>query len=379
MKKYLLAIPFLALFLISGILAETINLDNTQTTCLGTDCEYVETALGTINIDNCGDKLYMDVDLSGLEEGNYQLSIQTYSNDKRLDSTIVCANPNGPMIGHENAWECGSWEDYSFYNFDMDAVTTGTFQESYEIILPEGYYNVILLVKHDKTPDGTGGASYPIVLQKGQITFSVSDSCMSQFQDRLIALENKVAELETTCTCVDGTNGKSAYELWLDEGNTGTVQDFLNSLVGPQGPQGLQGETGYGIPGETGPQGPAGSDGYTPVKGVDYFDGTDGTNATVDLTPIETKVSYFDSVVNSLFKFFPLFDIYYHNPAVEKEDCTTKANDYYCDYRGYSVRKDYYNCKSGYGTATECEVGKCSFITGHKLCDNCNVNTGLCQ
>ena len=24
--------------------------------------------------------------------------------------------------------------------------------------------------------------------------------------------------------------GKSAYELWLDQGNTGTVQDFLNSL-----------------------------------------------------------------------------------------------------------------------------------------------------
>lgn len=24
--------------------------------------------------------------------------------------------------------------------------------------------------------------------------------------------------------------GKSAYEIWLDQGNTGTIQDFLNSL-----------------------------------------------------------------------------------------------------------------------------------------------------
>jgi len=25
--------------------------------------------------------------------------------------------------------------------------------------------------------------------------------------------------------------GKSAYELWLDQGNTGSIQDFLDSLI----------------------------------------------------------------------------------------------------------------------------------------------------
>ena len=28
-----------------------------------------------------------------------------------------------------------------------------------------------------------------------------------------------------------GENGKSAYELWVEEGNEGTITDFLNSLV----------------------------------------------------------------------------------------------------------------------------------------------------
>lgn len=28
----------------------------------------------------------------------------------------------------------------------------------------------------------------------------------------------------------NGARGKSAYEVWIDEGNTGTQQDFLNSL-----------------------------------------------------------------------------------------------------------------------------------------------------
>ena len=36
-----------------------------------------------------------------------------------------------------------------------------------------------------------------------------------------------------------GIDGKSAYEIWLDEGNTGTEQDFLDSLQGIDGQQGL--------------------------------------------------------------------------------------------------------------------------------------------
>lgn len=43
-----------------------------------------------------------------------------------------------------------------------------------------------------------------------------------------------------------GTDGKSAYDIWLEQGNTGTEEDFLNSLKG-----------------------------YTPQKGVDYFTDAD--------------------------------------------------------------------------------------------------------
>jgi hypothetical protein len=33
----------------------------------------------------------------------------------------------------------------------------------------------------------------------------------------------------------EGHDGKSAYEIWKDAGHTGSVEDFLNSLVGPAG------------------------------------------------------------------------------------------------------------------------------------------------
>lgn len=38
--------------------------------------------------------------------------------------------------------------------------------------------------------------------------------------------------------------GKSAYQLWLDEGNKGSEQDFLNSLKGAKGDDGSTGKTG---------------------------------------------------------------------------------------------------------------------------------------
>ncbi len=44
-----------------------------------------------------------------------------------------------------------------------------------------------------------------------------------------------------------GEDGKSAYDIWLEQGNSGSEQDFLDSLKGEkgdQGEQGIQGEKG---------------------------------------------------------------------------------------------------------------------------------------
>lgn len=42
----------------------------------------------------------------------------------------------------------------------------------------------------------------------------------------------------------DGVNGKSAYDLWLANGNTGSEVDFLESLKGPKGADGTNGTNG---------------------------------------------------------------------------------------------------------------------------------------
>lgn len=63
----------------------------------------------------------------------------------------------------------------------------------------------------------------------------------------------------------EGGDGFSAYQLAVNAGFVGTLEQWLASLVGPQGPQGIQGIQGIqgpaGPKGDTGDTGPAGADG----------------------------------------------------------------------------------------------------------------------
>lgn len=104
---------------------------------------------------------------------------------------------------------------------------------------------------------------------------------VSHTADNVIALVNQTTD--TFIAEIGGTpgprggDGLSAYQVWINAGNSGTEQDFLDSLegaqgpTGPQGPQGIQGPQGpdgpqgpqgiQGLQGPDGPQGPAGNDG----------------------------------------------------------------------------------------------------------------------
>ena len=63
-----------------------------------------------------------------------------------------------------------------------------------------------------------------------------------------------------------GEDGKSAYQIALDEGFEGSETDWLASLNGKDGKDGINGTDG-----KPGIDGTNGVDGKTPVKGVDYF------------------------------------------------------------------------------------------------------------
>lgn len=69
-----------------------------------------------------------------------------------------------------------------------------------------------------------------------------------------------------------GKDGKSAYEIAVDNGFEGTEEQWLESLKGEQGPQGPKGDPGAdGQDGAQGPQGPQGEPGADGKDGADGF------------------------------------------------------------------------------------------------------------
>ena len=84
----------------------------------------------------------------------------------------------------------------------------------------------------------------------------------------------------------NGIDGKSAYELAKEQGFAGTESEWLKSLVGPEGPQGPQGLPGKD--GHDGEQGPAGQPGQ---PGKDGQNGKDGLTPTFKFGPVVTLPS----------------------------------------------------------------------------------------
>ena len=93
----------------------------------------------------------------------------------------------------------------------------------------------------------------------------------SDKQEIIEAAKQEVAE---------GAQGKSAYEVALDNGFVGTEEEWLASLVGPAGEIGPVGPQGVpGVPGKDGEQGLPGRD------GIDGKPGKDGISPTATVEP----------------------------------------------------------------------------------------------
>ncbi|WP_297868451.1 hypothetical protein [uncultured Flavobacterium sp.] len=92
----------------------------------------------------------------------------------------------------------------------------------------------------------------------------------------------------------NGTDGLSAYQIWINNGNSGTETDFIASLQGAQGPAGATGATGPA--GVTGPQGPAGSNGIDGVNGTNGTDGLSAYQIWLNLGNVGTEADFITSL-----------------------------------------------------------------------------------
>ena len=121
---------------------------------------------------------------------------------------------------------------------------------------------------------------------------SIGEAISAKSEETLQEVYRLIEEL-TPQEGSQGLDGKSAYELAVEQGFEGTVVEYLESLKGEKGDKG-----------DTGAKGAKGDKGDQGVAGVDGKDGVDATNETIknQNTGLDTKIwigtqSEYDAVV----------------------------------------------------------------------------------
>ena len=166
---------------------------------------------------------------------------------------------------------------------------TGTYQYSFTTSTPDSNYIVNASFFNIGTNTDTNYFVDNKTVTGFTLTMGIGDN--STTPDVLADFNHSVAILGDA-----GPQGvTSAYESWLDVGNTGSEQDFLDTITGPQGIQGNVGNTGptgpqgiQGPQGSTGPKGDTGDIGPQGIQGVQGPQGVQGE--TGDTGPKEYRV-----------------------------------------------------------------------------------------
>lgn len=103
----------------------------------------------------------------------------------------------------------------------------------------------------------------------------------------ILAVSLLFSLLFSSCQATPGKDGKSAYELAVENGFQGTLDEWLESLKGADGQNGKDGKNGEnGIDGKNGVDGKDGRDG---VNGEDGRDGKNGQNGGEDAYDVAVR------------------------------------------------------------------------------------------
>jgi hypothetical protein len=169
-------------------------------------------------------KLIAGIDCSGTETAKLAIIhylLNKYSNVEENVEALDCIYNHRPFLGLVDA-------DYT----TEDALNTYTYLETFTNYLQKNYKQcgtTKIIVR--TMPTGTS----PFTLTpSGGIEVSTDGTTFST--DSIIVQGGDTVYIKATASCTEC--GKSAYEIWLDLGNEGTEQDFIDSLTGPEGPPG---------------------------------------------------------------------------------------------------------------------------------------------
>lgn len=250
------------------------------------DVNFLKSSISYFSVDLSQYTLTIPTDSSKkpLETRNYDINFYGYFKGKQVVPSVAVDNSNAGIT-------TSTTSTYIRFSVDMNNIITNltnNYTLTFTYNSPDGVYKLIKNITLTLSTQGKDGTSVNILgsydsleeLKQAHPTGNIGDAYIVQGDMYVWSVEDNtwvdVGNIQGPAGTngKDGENGKSAYQIWLEQGNTGSEQDYLNSLKGKDGKNGVDGV-----------------DGYTPIKGIDYFDGKDGTNGK-DGTPAYFYVRY---------------------------------------------------------------------------------------
>ena len=223
--------------------------------------------------------------------------VATFGTNGSDSAQIAVPRSGGPAYyrgfnANNNTWT--SWEQIRRIN---DKVTTSDIADA-AITAPKLSSDLTLPgTPQVGTPSGLNGASQNVAtignvnaavsdIPAGNVRFSTGDS-FEELYDKG-ELKGQTGDTgpkgDTGSQGPAGEPGRSAYQVWVDEGHTGSVDDYLAYITGPKGdtgargPKGEKGDKGdtgaqgergpQGLPGDTGPRGEKGDTGPSGLEAI---------------------------------------------------------------------------------------------------------------
>lgn len=254
-----------------------------------------------------------------LETRNYDVNFYGYYKGKQVVPSVVVDNSN---VGITTS----TTSTYIRFSVDINNIIanlTNNYTLTFTYNSPDGVYKLTKNVVLTLSMQGKDGTSVNILgsydsleeLKQAHPTGNVGDAYIVQGNMYVWSAEDNtwvdVGNIQGPAGTngKDGENGKSAYQIWLEAGNTGSEQDYLNSLKGKDGEDGTnqyfyvrysanengnpmtslpQEDTEYmGTANTTSPTAPTSYSAYTwvKIKGNDGSNGTPGEPGDNGLTP----------------------------------------------------------------------------------------------
>lgn len=198
------------------------------------------------------------VNLTSLSDGD---TIVYNSSSGVFENQPLPTGPTGPAgLGiYAHARTEGNGTSVYAVGMSVSRVATGIYDYTFTEALPDTEYSVT------GTPAIAPGSDPNIFISNisttgFRLTVAAGDNSTST------DISTDVSHSVVVFSKGGGPSGlTNAYDIWIAQGNVGTEQDFLDSLIGatgPTGPIGLTGATGpTGSTGATGPTGPTGPEG----------------------------------------------------------------------------------------------------------------------